>query len=193
MNLRGVVVTAVVACGVGWVGGSVYSEDAPPSAAEMKEAFLKLGQPGEEHRRMKALVGEWNVLSKMTDFDGKVVETQGRASISMVLGDRYLRQEYTSTYEGKPFVGRGLMAYDNGSKRWSHSWIDSMSTGMSVGDGEETVRGKVWKFKSTFYGPGGTPMTMHSTLTLVGPDEMTMEATMEGMPQPMTLRYTRRR
>jgi hypothetical protein len=196
MNLRGLVVTAVVACSVGWVSRSVYSEDAAPSPEQMKEmkaAFEKLGVPGAEHQRMKALVGEWNVLSKETGFDGKVTESTGTASMTMVLGGRFLRQEFSGTYEGKPFIGRGLMGFDNGSKKWVHSWIDSMSTGMSMGEGTETAQGKTWEFKSSFNGPDGTPIAMRTTMTLVSPNEMTLDGYMGESPTPMMqLRYKRK-
>jgi Protein of unknown function (DUF1579) len=190
MRMRGLVVAVIVAGAVGWVGRSVYSEDTPPGG--MAEAFKKLAKPGEQHARLKALVGEWNVHGKFTAPDGKVVETDSTASMSMVLGDRFLRQEFVGTFEGERFVGRGLIGFDNATKRYVTSWIDSMGTGIMTGEGEETETGKVWKFKSSFNGPSG-PISMRDVLTVVGDKEMTWESYMGDGPVPMmSLRYKRK-
>jgi hypothetical protein len=192
MNRRGLVVTAVAALAVGWVGGSVYSEDAKPSEADMKAAFEALGRPGPEHQRLKAFVGNWAVDAKMDDGTGKMVDTKGTASFAMVLGDRYLRHEFQGTFDGQPFVGRGIIGFDNATKKWISSWIDSMSTGMAVGEGQETEQGKAWRFKDTFNGPSG-PMTMRNELTVVNANELTLVSYMGDATTPMmTMRYRRR-
>jgi hypothetical protein len=195
MKFRSILVTAVVACAVGWVGRAVHSDEAPPSPEAMKEmeaAFKKLAQPGEEHARLRPLVGEWNVRGKFTGFDGKVTESDSTASISMVLGGRFLRQEAVGSFEGQAFVGRGLIGFDNATRKWVSSWIDSMSTGIMTGEGVETVKGKRWEFKSTFNGPTG-PMTMRDVLQVVNANELEYQGFMGDSKTPMmTLRYRRR-
>src|SRR5882672_12678029 len=104
MRMGEFVVTAVAAGAIGWVGHSAWSDD-PPSDP-MTAAFEALAKPGEQHARLKTLAGEWtthgvfNMGPTPTEFDGT-------SSMTMILGDRYLRQEMKSTFMGSPYEGWG--------------------------------------------------------------------------------------
>lgn len=144
MKLRGLVVTAAVACTVGWFGRSVYSDDppaAPPASppadasADSNAEWVEFARPGEEHARLKQLVGDWAVHGKFTGFDGKLEEGDSVASFTMILGDRYLRQEAVGSFLGTPFEGRGIIGYDKAVKKWVSVWLDTMGTGMMVAEG----------------------------------------------------------
>src|SRR5262245_2232521 len=192
MRTRAFVATAVVACTVGWVGRSVFSDEPPPDPSKMKEAFLKLGLPGEEHARLKTLAGEYTARVVCTGFDGKETVTEGTSSFAAVLGDRFLRQEAHGTFDGKPFEGRGVIGYDNAKKKWVSAWVDTVGTGILCGEGEEKEKGKVWEFKATMEGPMG-PMTMRDVLTKVSDKELRYESYMGELPKPMmTITYTRK-
>ena len=191
MRMRGFVVTAVAAMAIGWVGRSVFSDDAPKAPAE--DAWAKLGQPGEEHARLKALVGEWKVVGEFAGPGGAVTKTESTSSISMILGDRYLRQEVHGSVQGTPFEGRSLMGFDNGSKKWFNVWADSMGTGLLVSDGVENEKGKRWTFTGSFNGPAG-PITSRDVVTITGENEFTWVSYMGGSEKPtMTLKATRKK
>jgi hypothetical protein len=183
--------TVAVALSVGWFGRSVWSDDKPPErqATEEELAWAKLGQPGEEHARLKVLVGEWDVHAQMTSASGNV-ESDGTASFTMLYGDRYLRQEFKGNFQGMPFEGRGIIGYDNGSKKWFGVWIDSMSTGMMTSQGEETQKGKSWTFKGSFNGPKSV-VESKDVLTVVSDKEWTFESTMS-TGDKMLLRYKKK-
>ena len=194
MKLRGLVVTAVVACAVGWVGRSVFSDDPPmnPPAEDPMKAWAEFGKPGEEQARLKAFVGEWAVHVKMTGEAGKEEEMDGTSTFTMVMGDRYLRQVAIGSFGGAPFEGNAIFAYDKGAKKWVSSWIDSMGTGIMAGEGEETVKGKSWTFKSSFVGPTG-PTATKDVYTFVSDKEISHESFMGGSDKPMmTLNYKRK-
>src|SRR5262245_57297723 len=96
---RSTFVVAFAAAGAfGWFGRSVLSDD---SGLGSESDWAKLSQPGEQHARLKTLVGEWAVHGSFTMPDGKVEVNDGAASYSMILGDRFLRQEVKSTFQGQ--------------------------------------------------------------------------------------------
>jgi hypothetical protein len=164
MKIRGFAVTAVVACALGWLGSSAFSQDAgapaaPPSEAEMMAMMMKLAQPGEEHARLtKALVGDWTTKGKM--YMGPApMEFESSAKIEAVLGGRFVRQVVTGATPWGPFEGHGILGYNNGTKKFVSSWIDSMGTGIAAGSGVENEPGKCWTFTWTYdFGP--TQMSM---------------------------------
>jgi hypothetical protein len=187
MRLRNFVLTATVACAVGWFGGTVWSED-PAADAEM-EKWLKFGEPAEEHARLKAFVGEWNVVGSGMGGDFK-----GTSSTTLLFGGRYLAHEAKGEIGGKPFEGRGLMGYDKGTKRFNAVWIDNYSTNIMYSDGTEKEKGKVWEFKGSVVGPDGE-MKMRDVYTVVSDKEYKIEShvDMGGSEMlGMTMKFTRK-
>jgi hypothetical protein len=192
MKRNGFVASLVAAVAVGWAGGSVFSEDKPGEGDPSKDEWIKFGQPGEEHARLKPLVGEWAVHGKMTGPDGKVTESDSTSSISMFLGDRFLLQEVNGKFEGMDFQGRGLIGYDKGRKKWVGAWVDNFGTGIMTSEGVENEKGKCWTFEGSFQGPQG-PIAMKDVLKVLGPNELSWVSHMGGSPEPMmTLTYKRK-
>ena len=114
----------------------------------------------------------------------------------MVLGGRYLMGNYEGDFMGSPFHGMSCTGYDNGKKKYSSGWIDDMSTGMMVAEGEADASGKKVELTGECYCPQTKGMmTMRQILTFV--DDNTMKMEMHG-PGPdgkemkmMEITYTR--
>ncbi len=194
MRIRDLALSATVALAVGWFGHAAFSDDPPkePPKEDPGAEWMKWAAPGEEHARLKALAGEWTVHGTFSSEDGSVAESDSTASMTMILGDRYLQQTTSGTIGGGPFEGRLWIGYDKGSKRWVSAWIDNWGTGILVGDGEETEKGKSWTFKSTFHGPKGD-VAMKDVLTLVSEKELTWNSYTGGSDKPMvSLVYKRK-
>ncbi|HEX5135903.1 MAG TPA: DUF1579 family protein [Planctomycetota bacterium] len=189
MRIREFVVTAVAACAIGWVGHSAWSDD--PPANRSAAAFDALAEPGEEHARMKALVGEWTTHGVL-NMGAAPTTMDGTASITMILGNRYLRQEFRGTFMGSPYEGHGLIGYDNASKEFVSVFIDNQRTGFLLGKGIETTPGKVWTFESSFNGPGGTAMKSKEVLTKVSDKELSYEVFMGGEKPIWSHKYTKK-
>jgi hypothetical protein len=182
-------VTVAVAVAVGWFGRSVWSDDKPgEKPADEGAAWEALGKPGEQHARLKALVGEYAVHGKFwfQGPDGPVTESDSTSSITSIMGDRFLRQEVKGTFQGQPFEGRGVMGYDNGKKKFVSAWIDNMGTGILVDEGEETTKGKVWTFNGSYAGPTG-PMAVKDVFTILSDKEIRYESYMGGGDKPTML------
>jgi len=178
MKCSHLVAVSLVAASIGWFARSGFSDDAAPKPAAdpMEEMMAKLATPGEQHERMKALVGEWTVHGKFTNpATGKVEESESASSIRAVMGGRYFIQDVKGSMMGQPFEGHGIMGFDNATQKYVSSWIDSMGTGILTSTGEETEKGRTW----TFHGPwdlgGGKSMATRLTIKMVSDKEAVWE------------------
>jgi hypothetical protein len=115
-----------------------------PSEEEMMKRWQESMTPGVQHKMLEESVGTWDAEVKMW-MNGPVGEplvSKGTSESKMVLGGRYLQQDFTGEMMGQPFVGTGFTGYDNFKKKYVSFWIDNMSTGMSIMDGVLDKGGK---------------------------------------------------
>jgi len=84
----------------------------PPSMEEQMASYLeKYASPGEHHRHLQQLAGEWTSRARFWFAPGGPAdESTGRAHNEMILGGRYLETRYEGVTGGMPFSGRGLAA-----------------------------------------------------------------------------------
>jgi hypothetical protein len=157
-------------------------------------AWAELAKTGPQHAALKSQVGTWTCESKCWCEPGKepTVE-QGKVTYSMVLGDRFLRQEVEGAMMGQPFHGLGYTGFDNATKKYQAVWMDSMGTCMMLMTGTEIKPG-VQELKGSFAGPGGAEMKMRIIHTKVSDDKMTMDMFCDmgmGEMKSMEQTYTR--
>ncbi len=137
----------------------------PKAIQAAEEAWMKSIQPGKQHEFLKQFVGEWTTTTRMFMAPGAPpMEVQGTASLSMIHGERFLKQDFAGNMampgpDGKvvtvPWTGLGVTGYDNNRKLFSFSWTDSMSTGIILGSGALSKDGKT----ITCFGQMDEPMT----------------------------------
>lgn len=163
------------------LAGAALAADPPkqpaPSAAEkaMMEKMAQAGTPGDAHRKLEALAGKFTVKSKSwTDPARPPEESTGSSERKWIMGKRYLEEQYQGTYGGQPFTGMGLQGYDNVTKKYFGTWIDSGSTGITLARG--TMNGNAITYQGTMSDPMSgkeTPYTM--TTTILGNDSHKVE------------------
>ena len=144
MNHR-YICTAVIVAGT-LIASFALAEDASqktdPGMEEMMKKAEAAGTPGAAHKALEPLVGNWTaeVKSWMTPGAPPTV-SQATAKSTWVMNGRFVQQEFTGDFMGKPFRGVGLTGYDNTKKKYSNVWIDDMHTSMftSEGEGENNV------------------------------------------------------
>lgn len=111
-------------------------EMTPEMAAEMA-AWQKAMTPGPQHEALAAMAGEWDLEVTMWMEPGaEPVKSAATASRTMGFGGRVLEEEVSGEFMGSPFLGRAVTGYDNASGKWWSTWIDNMSTGLMVGEGD---------------------------------------------------------
>ncbi|MBI4774169.1 MAG: DUF1579 domain-containing protein [Deltaproteobacteria bacterium] len=134
----------------------------------MMEVYMKLGTPGAPHKLLASMAGSWTTRSKMCmDPDKPPMESTGSSEQKMILGGRYLQQEFTGDMMGSPFTGLGFAAYDNHTKKYVSTWMDSMSTGIFFFEGTAGADGKTITQESDYDDPVKGPMKYRSVTRIV--------------------------
>jgi hypothetical protein len=140
---------------------------------KMMEAFMALGKPGAEHRKLDPLVGTWTAKFQVWhDPAGQPMEGNGTCVTSWALGGRFLEQRSFSTMPcGTEMEGIGYTGFDNATGKYVGLWLDSMSTGTLVSTGEADAAGKVFTFRGEMKGPEGVTMKYRHQVEIVSTDK----------------------
>lgn len=171
-----------------WVAGVglcmasvVWAADPPkpaqPSAAEkaMWDKMAQAGTPGEAHKKLAPLAGKFSVKSKSWIDPAKPPEeSNGASERKWIMGGRYLEEHYQGTYGGQPFTGIGLQGYDNVTKKYFGTWLDSGSTGMTMARG--TMSGNTIQYQGVMSDPvSGKELSYMMVTTITGNDSHKVE------------------
>ena len=148
-----------------------------PDAAKMAE-WMKMNSPGEQHAALKKMAGKFTADCTMKmAADAPEMKSKGELTSTMILGDRYLRGEYTGDFMGQTFHGEGITGYDNIKKKHFTTWMDDMSTGIMVSEGDADSSNKVITYKGECPCPeeGGKMKTIKQVLTIRDDDHYSFE------------------
>jgi hypothetical protein len=128
-----------------------------PDMEQMMKKMEELATPGPEHKKLAAMVGQWDAEARchMAGPDAPPTVSKGTCTTTMILGGRFLQEEFQGDMMGKKFTGIGLTGYDKFNKKYVSLWIDDMGTGMFTSEGTADESGKVL----TFTGKMDDPMT----------------------------------
>ena len=103
---------------------------------------MRPGLPGPVHKRLAELAGTWDVSTRYVIGD-KQNEGKATCEAKLILGGRFLQQEYTSRFQGRPFHVLQLLGYDNTRKKSIEIMLDTMGTGVLHNEGTVSDDGKV--------------------------------------------------
>ena len=146
---------ALICCAV-LATAAVAQQGAPEMTPEQKaqaEAWAKAGAPGTEHATLAKTEGEYDIKIKSWMEPGQPpMEEGGTATRKMELDGRVLVEHVHSTMMGQPFMGHGMMGYDNVNGKYWSTWNDNMSTALFVGSGSCDAK-NVCSFKGTMTDP----------------------------------------
>lgn len=147
---------------------------------EQMEAMQKAMAPGEMHKHLAKMAGDWTFTNTMWMAPGQPpVESTGTMQAETILGGRYVQSVWKGQVMGQPFEGRATEGYDNVSKQYVSTWVDNMATGISYSTGTCEQGGKKCTSVSNMSDPmtGGTT-SMKSVITWV--DDNTFKNEMYG-------------
>ncbi len=177
------------------------AQDKPNDAAmqEMMKKWQEAMTPGAPHKALTAMEGKWSAEVKdwMNGPDAPPVESKGTSVNTMVLGGRYLKQEFTSEMMNQPFSGIGYTGYDNMNKKYIGSWMDNMSTSMMMMEGSMNEKGDVMTMtgKMDDPGTGQRGKEYKAVTTVLSPDKHKYEmfdlSQPDGKQKVMEIVYTR--
>jgi len=136
---------------------------------KMMEIYKKVGTPGEPHKLLAKLEGSWTTRSIGFEGGKKAMESVGLCEQKLILDGRYLQQTYTGDMMGVPYTGISLMGYNNHTKKYESTWIDTMSTATYFFVGKGSVDKKTITQECSYDDPVKGPAVWH-TVTRIKDD-----------------------
>jgi len=116
------------------------------------QVYMKLGTPGAPHQLLGGMAGSWATKTKAwMDPTQPPMESAGSAEQAMILGGRFLRQEFTGDMMGGVYNGIGFTGYSNHSKKYVSTWMDSSSTDIMYFEGTGSADGKTITLETGYY------------------------------------------
>jgi hypothetical protein len=139
-----------------WSGGMVALAVALLAATALarqhkeskQEAMLKkLATPGENHKRLGALVGKWKLTVKWRNTpDARWADSTGTAGYKWILGGRFLTEQFKYDMAGESMEWLGIYGYDNFQKKYTAVWVDNQGTNTEFAEGKYDPKGKVFSY-----------------------------------------------
>ncbi len=122
---------------IGYCCFTPEKNEEPLSMQEMIAIYEKVAEPGEPHKMLAGMEGTWMTQTKeWVKPNEPPLESTGMCDQKMILGGRYLQQEYSFNIMDKNFSGINLIGYNNHTKKYTSTWVDTMSTGIFYFEGE---------------------------------------------------------
>ncbi len=154
---------AVLALSVALIfGGALRAQENKPEGnpmgmtPEQMESMQKAAAPGEMHKHLGKMAGDWTFTNKMWMAPGQPpVESTGTMHAETILDGRYVQSTWKGSMMGQPFEGRATEGFDNVSKQYISTWIDNVGTGIMYSTGTCEDGGK----KCTTTGSSSDPMS----------------------------------
>lgn len=141
------------------MGTAVHQPDAETNTQaapefDMMAEMAKLSTPGANHQALGIMVGQWNATTSFSmGPDAPAAEGTGVMTVKWVLGKRYIQSSFKSDFMGQPFEGIGYTGYDIAHEEYIGSWMDTMSTKITIVTGNEEAGDAL-----VMYGTSTTPM-----------------------------------
>lgn len=150
-------------CSGGFVLQTRPSKDAAPkdgskyhnlTREKIDAAWKRSTALSEEHSLLKELAGSWRGDVKYWIMPDAPAKTTTATSVNkLILGDKFLKQDYAGEFESKPFHALGIMGYDTSLNKYTHFWIDGVGTGIVISEGNYDSATKTLTFKGTITDP----------------------------------------
>lgn len=158
--------------------GNAVDQEAAKKKEEMMAKWQEYATPGENHKALDQLVGNWDYTVKFWETpESEPSESTGTSEIEWILGGRYIQQTTKGMAMGQEFEGMGLMGYDNAKEEYVSVWVDNMGTGLMTGTGTYDAATKTFEDKGTFSCPmeDEKDKPYRTVTTVNGPDQFTFE------------------
>jgi hypothetical protein len=155
-----------------------------PAAQERRGRTQDPGQlalPGNEHKRLEALVGDWRLDAEFrVSPAAKWEKTAGRASYKKILGGRFVTEEASIDLMGNQFEWMGIYGYDLRALKYTAVWVDNGDTGIERAEGTMDDAGKTLVLSGEQAGPGRGTQPYKWVMTFDEPGRFTIETRIVG-------------
>lgn len=140
-------------------------------------ALAKYSGPTEKHKALASLVGSWDAHSKAFMQPGQPpMEGHGSAEAKLILGGRFLQEDYSNTFGKMPFQGHGLTGYDLVKQKYVNVWVDNLGSWVTQSEGSFDASGKVLTLVGQMFDPkSGKNVTSKTVTRIESPDRHVFE------------------
>lgn len=147
------------------------------SARGGEDAFTKYSKPGAEHKMLAKFAGTWKAHVKFWIKPGEAPdESDGVMKKKMILGGRFLQEDYSGEAAGQKFIGMGLVGYDLQKKKFTSIWTDTMSTSIMHSLGTYDAEAKTFNYQSEVLNPAtGKETKSRELLRVIDDNELVYE------------------
>ena len=162
---------------VGRVAGLVVASVATRMTGQEKKDPPDPSAPGPEHKVLEDLAGTYSAKVKAFFEPGKPPEeSTGVMKRKLLLGGRYLQEDYEGKLGTETFSGMGIIGFDKLKKKYVFTWIDSMSTGFMHSEGSYDAAKKTFLYISEDVDPTtGQKMKGRDLLRIDSAEQQTFE------------------
>jgi hypothetical protein len=135
-----------------------------------------VGVPGEEHKKLDMLAGVWDVSLKIPIGPGKDMQGTSSCDAKWVMDGRFLRQEYSSTFMGKPLTVVRYLGFDRNKGKFVEVHFESTHTDVMKSEGDISKDGKTITCWGTHIDLAtGKPVKVRTVTSLLDQDAFTLE------------------
>ena len=140
---------------------------------EDTKKWMEYATPSVMQKMMASWDGEWEEDISMILAPGAPEQKMKATCVNrMLLDGRYQEGKHTGNFQGMPFNGIGILAYDNVLKMFVNTWIDNFGTGLMYMTGNWDEKTKTIDLKGSMTDPmSGKAVPVRQVLTIV--DEKT--------------------
>jgi hypothetical protein len=101
----------------------------------------EMPKPVKEHEWLKAFVGEWETSGEAS-MAGQTFKSKGGESVKAI-GGFWIQSELKCETAGMPMTGIMTLGYDAAKKKYTGTWVDSMTSHLWIYEGTVDAAGKV--------------------------------------------------
>lgn len=141
------------------LGAAATAQTPTPAQSEPDEELESwidsLGDPGEGHQVLEAMIGRWEGTGSIWDGPAsEPIPLTATIERHWVLGGRYLQEEVSiRTNEGEVFEALGFIGFNNEAAQYELLTIDNTSTSMLLETGRFDPDTKTLKIRGSFRDP----------------------------------------
>lgn len=169
-----------------------------PKMEEMMKKAEAAGAPGDAHKALEPLIGNWTAEVKCwMSPEAPPMVSKATSKTSWAMNGRFVKEEFKGEMMGKPFNGMSLTGYDNMKQKYTTIWVDDMSTGMVLSEGTAENNDKVLTFMGKMDCPatGEKDMPMKQVIRILSPTKHVFEMhdmSKGGGAKTMEITYTKK-
>jgi hypothetical protein len=153
----------MAALAVALLAGSAAAQEKQKEPGASPGQEMPVPKPGPEHEIFEQDLGVWDAtVETVMEPGGKPNVSKGVETNTLLGGGLWMISDFQSEFLGAPFQGHGVTGYDPTKKKYVGTWVDSMSTGLTITEGTYDPQTKTMTARFEGPGPDGTMMKMRT-------------------------------